>query len=117
MQAAMLEGRQMIIAGESPAWKVETLNYWSMSMAVFKNYKIAKLRSLADKLGREGVSIEVIKAIKGWDGSYKGAMELCGKLTLWADASTFDEYWNDQVNRGMSKAISRACELEQRCTK
>jgi hypothetical protein len=77
-------------------------------MAIYKNYKIAKARKLGVKLGREGVSDHVIKAIEGWDGSYKGAMELCGKLTLWADVSTFDDYWQEQVQRGLSKEEAKA---------
>lgn len=78
---------------------------------IFKNYKIAKLRELGDTLGREGVSLQVIAAIKGWDGSYKGAMELCGKLTLWADVATFDDYWQEQVQRGIEKETDNACRL------
>jgi hypothetical protein len=81
-------------------------------MAISKNYKIAKIRELGEQLGREGVSKEVVKAIGGWDGSYKGAMELCGKLVLWADASTFDDYWQEQVQRGLSKEITNALELK-----
>ena len=46
---------------------------------------------------------EAIKAIEDFDGSCKSAMELAGKLTLIADASTFDEYWQEQVQRGISK--------------
>ena len=80
-------------------------------MPIFKNYKIAKLRELGGRLGREGVSKEVILAIEGCDGSYKGVMELCGKLTFWSDVSTFDDYWSEQVNRGLSKASDRACAL------
>jgi hypothetical protein len=82
-------------------------------MAIFKNYKIAKIRELGEQLGREGVSKEVIKAIEGWDGSYKGAMELCGKLVLWADVSTFDCYWQEQVERGLSKEIANVLKLKE----
>jgi hypothetical protein len=80
-------------------------------MAIYKNYKIAKVRKVGESLGREGVSDHVIKAIEGWDGSCKGAMELCGKLTLWADVSTFDDYWQEQVQRGIEKESSIACNL------
>jgi hypothetical protein len=80
-------------------------------MAIYKNYKIAKARKVGELLGREGVSDHVIKAIEGWDGSCKGAMELCGKLTLWADVSTFDDYWQEQVQRGIEKECSIACDL------
>tara|TARA_R110000796_G_scaffold214800_1_gene330777 strand:- start:33655 stop:33915 length:261 start_codon:yes stop_codon:yes gene_type:complete len=80
-------------------------------MAIYKNYKIAKIRELGNSIGREGVSLHVIAAIEGWDGSYKGAMELCGKLTLWADASTFDDYWQEQVQRGLEKETNYALDL------
>ena len=80
-------------------------------MAIYKNYKIAKLRELGESLGREGVSLQVIEAIESFDGSYKGAMQLCGKLVLWADVSTFDDYWKEQVQRGLSKEENKACTL------
>ena len=80
-------------------------------MAIFKNYKIKKARQLGEELGRESVSLEVIKAIEEFDGSYKGSMELAGKLVLWADVATFDSYWQEQVQRGLSKAENRACSL------
>lgn len=75
-------------------------------MGLYKNCKIAKCRELGESLGREGVSLEVIKAVDEFDGSYKGAMELCGKLAFWADVSTFDDYWQEQAQRGMNKAVN-----------
>ncbi len=65
--------------------------------------KISKLRMYGDKVGREGMSLEAQKAISEYDGSYKGVMELCGKLSLLAKAATCDEYWHEQVNRGIRK--------------
>lgn len=65
--------------------------------------KIAELRKWGDKVGREGMSLEAQKAISDYDGSYKGVMELCGKLSLIAKAATCDEYWEEQVNRGARK--------------
>ncbi len=65
--------------------------------------KIAELRRYGAHLGREGLSIEAQKAISGYDGSYKGAMELCGKLSVLAKAATFDEYWEEQVYRGVRR--------------
>ena len=76
-------------------------------MAIYKNYKIAKARKLGKHLGCEGVSLNVIKAIDEFDGSYKGAMELCGKLMFWADVSTFDEHWQEQVQRGLGKEMEK----------
>jgi len=80
-------------------------------MPIYKNYKIAKLRELANHIGREGVSIEAIKAVKDFDGSYKGVMELAGKLTVIADMSTFDDYWQEQVNRGVYKMTDRCLSI------
>ena len=84
-------------------------------MKLHKNYKIDKLRKLASRseVGRAGVSEEAIKSISDFDGSYKGAMELCGKLTVLADMSTFDDYWLEQVNRGIAKMTTRLCCLSE----
>ena len=65
--------------------------------------KITELRSIGDKLGREGMSILAQGCINEYDGSYKGVMELCGKLSVIAKMATCDEYWNEQVNRGIYK--------------
>ena len=83
-------------------------------MPLFKNYKIQELRKLASrsKVGRPGVAEEAIKAISDFDGSYKGAMELAGKLVVIADMSTFDDYWEEQVNRGIAAMGNRMCELK-----
>jgi hypothetical protein len=78
---------------------------------IHKNYKIKKLRELGSDLGRQGVTEEVQKCISEYDGSYKGAMELCGKLFVMAEMSTFDDYWQEQVQRGVYKQTSRCCEL------
>ena len=86
-------------------------------MAISKNYTIYKARELAKKLKRAGVSEQVIKAINEFDGSYKGAMELCGKLVFWADASTFDDYWQEQVQKGLNKEEGKACELMSKLAK
>ncbi|MEQ3658648.1 MAG: hypothetical protein ABNH21_06800 [Glaciecola sp.] len=80
-------------------------------MAIHKNYKIAELRKFGDKFGREGVALEVIEAINEFDGSYKGAMELCGKLLVMGDVSTFDEYWQEQVEQGVGKQALRVQQL------
>ena len=80
-------------------------------MALYKNYKIKKLRKLADKIGREGVAKEALTAVEDFDGSYKGVMELAGKLAVIADMSTFDDYWQEQVNRGLNKMTSRCCDM------
>ncbi len=65
--------------------------------------KIAELRRYGCKVGRQGMALEAQKAVNDYDGSYKGVMELCGKLSLLAKAATCDEYWDEQVQRGERK--------------
>lgn len=65
--------------------------------------KIAELRKYGAKVNRKGMSEAVIKEVGNFDGSYKGAMELCGKLSLIAKAATCDDYWLEQVDRGERK--------------
>lgn len=86
-------------------------------MAIYKNYTIHKARELATTLKRGGVSEQVIKAVKEFDGSYKGAMQLCGKLVFWADASTFDDYWQEQVQKGLQEETGNACSLMRKLAK
>ena len=59
-------------------------------MALFRNYKIETLRELANDIGRDGVAKEALKAVEDFDGTYKGAMELAGKLTVIADMDAAD---------------------------
>lgn len=65
--------------------------------------KIATIRKAGAILNRQGMSKEAIKAINEFDGSYKGAMELCGKLSVIAKMATCDDYWNEQVQRGIRR--------------
>ena len=83
-------------------------------MSLLKKHKIDRLRKVASKsnVGREGLSKEAIKAIGECDGSYKSVMELVGKLVVIADASTFDDYWHEQVQKGISKMEFRFEQLE-----
>ena len=66
--------------------------------------KISELRKASTYLRREGKNNLAIKHIKKCNGSYKGVMELCGKLSVIAKMATCDDYWEEQVNRGMSLA-------------
>jgi hypothetical protein len=66
--------------------------------------KISELRKAGDTLGRPGMAELAQDFIRDYDGSNKGVMELCGKLSVIAKMSTCDDYWNEQVNRGASKA-------------
>lgn len=65
--------------------------------------KIAELREVGDILNREGMSKAAIEAVENFDGSYKGVMELCGRLSVISKMATCDEYWNEQVWRGTHK--------------
>ncbi len=64
---------------------------------------IKELRKIGDKIGRAGMGDLARKAIEEYDGSYKQALELCGKLEVIARMSTCDHYWNEQVTRGKLK--------------
>ena len=66
--------------------------------------KIKDLRVAGEKLGRQGMSKLAQKYIANYDGSYKGAMKLCGELSLIAKMATCDDYWSEQVWRGISPA-------------
>lgn len=75
--------------------------------------KIAELRKAAyEKLGREGVSKMALEFVNECDGSYKGVMELAGKLSVIAKMATFDEYWGEQVGRGEQKAFGKVLDVK-----
>lgn len=71
--------------------------------------KIKELREVGDKLGREGMSQMAQKFISEYDGSYKGAMKLCGELSVIAKMATCDDYWEEQVDKGVFNA---ECKIE-----
>lgn len=75
--------------------------------------KISKLRDAGKKLGREGVSELALKYVGECDGSYKGVMELCGKMSVLARAATFDDYWSEQVFRGKIKAEIKCADIAE----
>ena len=62
--------------------------------------KIAKAREAGNILGREGLSKRVIELVNEFDGSYKGAIMLAGKLSVIAKACTFDDYWHQKARMG-----------------
>jgi len=66
--------------------------------------KIKELRSAGKVLGRSGMAEMAQDLIEECSDSYKGVMELCGKLSVIAKMATCDDYWSEQVNRGISKA-------------
>jgi hypothetical protein len=58
------------------------------------------LRRYGNLLGREGMSQRVIAAVTDFDGSYKGAMRLAGRLKAIGQMAASDSYWDEQVDRG-----------------
>ena len=65
---------------------------------------IKELRVVGDKIGRVGMARMAQEFVDTYDGSYKGVMELCGKLSIVAKMATCDSYWDEQVHRGIYKA-------------
>lgn len=64
-----------------------------------------ELRKHGDRIGRVGMSQYVIKAVDEFDGSYKGAMKLAGKLKAVTLAAKCDQYWDEMWRRGYTKAL------------
>jgi hypothetical protein len=62
-----------------------------------------ELRLSGAALGREGLSLAAIAAVKQFDGSYKGAMVLAGRLKAIAQAAGYDGYWSEKVDDGFQK--------------
>lgn len=68
---------------------------------------IKELRAAGDNLGREGMSLmaqEFIAEYVEHGSTCKGAMILAGKLSLLAKCATCDDYWEEQVNKGVYAA-------------
>lgn len=61
------------------------------------------LKRSGAKLGREGLSNRVIELVAAFDGSYKGAMVLAGRLKAIAQAAKCDGYWTEKVDDGYHK--------------
>jgi hypothetical protein len=62
-----------------------------------------ELRATGAELGREGMSLRVIAAVSEFDGSYKGAMQLAGRLKAISQMANADDYWREQVDKGYQK--------------
>jgi hypothetical protein len=62
-----------------------------------------KLKQAGAVLGREGLSKAVIEAVADFDGSYKGAMVLAGRLKAVAQAAKADGYWSEKVEDGYNR--------------
>lgn len=61
------------------------------------------LKEAGSKLGREGLSKRVLALIATFDGSYKGAMVLAGRMKAIAQAAKGDSYWSEKVDDGFHK--------------
>lgn len=68
-------------------------------------YKIKDARVAGQLIGRAGLSQRVIQAVNDFDGSYKGAMQLAGRLSVIADMSTFDSYWEEKTYKGIMEEL------------
>ena len=67
-----------------------------------------ELRKQGKRLGRAGMSQRVIALVDEFtenDNSYKGAMELAGRLKAIAIAAKGDDYWSEQVSKGYHKEL------------
>lgn len=56
-------------------------------------FEFKEMRKWGAQVGREGMSKEAIAAVNEFDGSYKGAMILAGRMKAIAQAAGCDEYW------------------------
>lgn len=59
-------------------------------------------------VGREGMSKEAIAAVADFDGTYKGAMILAGRMKAIAQAAGCDDYWSEKVNKGYHQQLFKA---------
>lgn len=64
------------------------------------------LKKSGAALGRAGLSEAVIAAVAEFDGSYKGAMVLAGRLKAVSQAASFDGYWSEKVGDGFQKQMN-----------
>lgn len=71
-------------------------------------FEFKDMQKWGKAVGREGMSQEAIAAVEEFDGSYKGAMILAGRMKAIAQAAGCDEYWSEQVGKGYTKQLSKA---------
>lgn len=72
-------------------------------MTAFDLKRARALVKAGDRLGRKGLSEAVIAAVSEFDGSYKQAMNLAGRLQAIAQAAKADNYWREKVEDGFQK--------------
>lgn len=66
------------------------------------------LKREGERLGREGLAKRVIELVEAFDGSYKGAIILAGRLRAIAVACRFDDYWEEKAVEGYRREL---CDL------
>ncbi len=87
-------------------------------MTGLDDYRLFKAEG--ERIDREGMSQRAIKAVEEWQASgatYKGAMILAGRLKAVAMMASADEYWREQVDKGMHKERAlcrRGCRMTYR---
>lgn len=60
----------------------------------------AELKNYGRELGRAGMAERVLAAVDEFDGSYKGAMKLAGRLKAISHMASSDGYWSEKVYDG-----------------
>jgi hypothetical protein len=68
------------------------------------NLRIAKLREHGVRLGRSGISARIHALVDEYvtRPSYLAAIQLAGRLRVLSMAASFDHYWNEKTQNGMS---------------
>lgn len=71
-----------------------------MSLQDLKDAK--EMRSHGKRLGREHLALFAQKCVSDYleDPSYKGVLQLAGKLKAVCQAAKYDSYWDEQVWKG-----------------
>lgn len=82
-------------------------------MTSFDAKRANELKKAGAALGRERLSVAVISAVSEFDGSYKGAMNLAGRLKAIAQAAKADVYWSEKVEDGFQKQFCLLTEGER----
>ncbi len=75
-------------------------------MGVYAMEMAAKLKRDGKALGREGMSLRVIAAVKEFEatgGTYKGAIYLAGRLKAIAAMTAADSYWREKMADGFQR--------------
>ena len=71
--------------------------------------KISEKRKAGSILEREGLALRVLDIARDIliDGSYKNAIKCAGKISVVADACTYESYWEGKMLEGKYAEESR----------